>query len=129
MANSTAYAPQWVVPPDASIIDHDTCTFVVLYEQDATGLTPYEDGPAAPCASRCEAWERGHWHYVTIRVTAVDACLQPLKCDGIAAGRVHHGLPSDGDIFGAVKRLCSEIALQLSVPPGAPEGEEHGRFP
>lgn len=111
--------PIWPELADSALIDHQDRTFMVAFERDSSGITPYDcDLPAANSPERCEMWERGQWHYASITVTAVDADLKAIELPGASSTRTYSGLPSDGDLSSIALRLCAEITFALNCAPG-----------
>jgi len=107
---------------NSALIDHHGRTFLVSIEREAENVTPYDcDLPEVNSPTRCAAWERGDWHYVHMRVAALDSRLTPLDIERVETTRAYSRLPSDGDLSGYACRLCAELSLvldNLPIPPG-----------
>jgi hypothetical protein len=90
---------------NSALIDHEGQTFLLTIEQDRDSRPPgMRSMPEATSPDRCAEWERGEWHYVRVRIAALD----PATGNKVVS-QCEQVMPSDGDLSAAAMSLCASM--------------------
>jgi hypothetical protein len=117
-------ANHWVERNDNAIFEYFGRRFIVAFERDTSGVTPDTCNACEPISpAHRESWERGEWHFLTIRAALIGNSLSPLRTRSSDAGRTRSGVPSFDNLPLITERLCAEIIEPRIFPLGTLPGE------